>query len=422
MRFLFIFLAELVSCVKQQVHLSYYGLHTRSISWTSLTEKNTMKVFVKEPGSSTYDSFSSTVEVFTEPQLNDTFRYIHTVVLDNLDFGNYSYYVDVPNEENTVYNFEVENWETEDSNLMVVFADMGVTNAMCLPGMEQYIKTTNKYTNKNKPDLIWHVGDLAYDMFEIGGNKSDHWMNLMEPLAAETPYMTSVGNHEFHYNFTHYNSRYASQSPDGNPFFYSYDYGFVHVVHFNTEVYFYDWCWDDAARARQMEFLKEDLMKANQNREKVPWVVTLGHRPLYNLQFDWHDDPKELLRVNYEELFKDMKVDLVIAGHIHNYARSLPVFNETYEHQPLDVYTDPSFPVHVVTGAAGNWEQININGAQPPYFPVVIDDTYTWSTMEFSSTEATITQFDAFPVRPDKPLNILDIWKIRKTKNFPDQL
>ena len=44
MRFLFIFLAELVSCVKQQVHLSYYGLHTRSISWTSLTEKNTMKV------------------------------------------------------------------------------------------------------------------------------------------------------------------------------------------------------------------------------------------------------------------------------------------------------------------------------------------------------------------------------------------
>ena len=52
--------------------------------------------------------------------------------------------------------------------------------------------------------------------------KSDHWMNLMEPLAAETPYMTSVGNHEFHYNFTHYNSRYASQSPDGNPFFYRY--------------------------------------------------------------------------------------------------------------------------------------------------------------------------------------------------------
>ena len=58
---------------------------------------------------------------------------------------------------------------------MVVFADMGVTNAMCLPGMEQYMKTTNKYTKKNKADLIWHVGDLAYDMFEIGGNKVRFW-------------------------------------------------------------------------------------------------------------------------------------------------------------------------------------------------------------------------------------------------------
>ena len=58
--------------------------------------------------------------MFTEPQLNDTYRYIHTVVLDNLDFGNYSYYVDVPNEEKTVYNFEVENWETEDRMYHVI--------------------------------------------------------------------------------------------------------------------------------------------------------------------------------------------------------------------------------------------------------------------------------------------------------------
>ena len=71
---------------------------------------------------------------------------------------------------------------------------------------------------------------------------------------------------------------------------------------------------------------------------------------MYNLQFDWHDDPKELLRNNYEKLFKDQNVDLVIAGHIHNYARSFPVFNETYEIQPLDLYIDPIFPVHIVTG------------------------------------------------------------------------
>ena len=43
-------------------------------------------------------------------------------------------------------------------------------------------------------------------------------------------------------------------------------------------------------------------------------------------------------------------VDLLIWAHIHNYGRSFPVFNYTYEHQPLDVYTDPKFPVHIITG------------------------------------------------------------------------
>ena len=42
----------------------------------------------------------------------------------------------------------------------------------------------------------------------------------MEPMAAEVPYMTSVGNHEEYFNFTHYEGRYKSQTPDANPFFY----------------------------------------------------------------------------------------------------------------------------------------------------------------------------------------------------------
>ena len=50
--------------------------------------------------------------------------------------------------------------------------------------------------------------------------QADNWMNMMEPMAAEVPYMTSVGNHEEYFNFTHYEGRYKSQTPDGNPFFY----------------------------------------------------------------------------------------------------------------------------------------------------------------------------------------------------------
>ena len=32
------------------------------------------------------------------------------------------------NQEKTVYSFEVNNWQEENSNLMMVFADLGVDN------------------------------------------------------------------------------------------------------------------------------------------------------------------------------------------------------------------------------------------------------------------------------------------------------
>ena len=51
-----------------------------------------------------------------------------------------------------------------------------------------------------------------------------------------------------------------------------------------------------------------------------------------------------------EELFNDQNVDIEIWGHVHNYGRTFPLFNYTYEEQPLDIYTDPKFPVHVITG------------------------------------------------------------------------
>ena len=64
-----------------------------------------------------------------EPQKpNGTDRFIHTVVLNDLEFGKYKYYIDVENQEKTVYSFEVNNWQEENSNLMMVFADLGVDN------------------------------------------------------------------------------------------------------------------------------------------------------------------------------------------------------------------------------------------------------------------------------------------------------
>jgi predicted MPP superfamily phosphohydrolase len=73
--------------------------------------------------------------------------------------------------------------------------------------------------NAEAVDLILHVGDIAYNMYEDNGKVTDQWMNLVEPYAASYPYMTIPGNHENYFNFTHYTSRYSTIS-NTNPFYY----------------------------------------------------------------------------------------------------------------------------------------------------------------------------------------------------------
>ena len=61
---------------------------------------------------------------------------------------------------------------------------------------------------------------------------------------------------------------------------------------YSTEVYY------SKGATEQLAWLKEDLAKANKNRDKQPWVIAYGHRPMYCSNVD-HDDcttPKSIIR------------------------------------------------------------------------------------------------------------------------------
>ena len=53
---------------------------------------------------------------------------------------------------------------------------------------------------------------------------------------------------------------------------YGFDYGNVHVVMMSTE-------HDFTADSEQLQFLDDHLKKVN--REKTPWLIFAGHRPMY---------------------------------------------------------------------------------------------------------------------------------------------
>ncbi|VDK19566.1 unnamed protein product [Anisakis simplex] len=155
--------------------------------------------------------------------------------------------------------------------------------------------------------------------FQNEGKVGDQFGRQIESVAAYVPYMTVVGNHEQAYNFSHFINRYTMPNSDHN-LFYSFDLGVAHFIAFSTEFYYY-LKYGSHQIARQWEWLNNDLKVADQDREKRPWIITLGHRPMYcsNFQGDC---------ARYESR----------VGEVYNGTRS--------------PYVDPPAPVHVVTGSA----------------------------------------------------------------------
>jgi hypothetical protein len=44
-------------------------------------------------------------------------------------------------------------------------------------------------------------------MEDFSGTKGDEYMNFMQDLFAQTPYLGTPGNHESAYDFSHYKNR-----------------------------------------------------------------------------------------------------------------------------------------------------------------------------------------------------------------------
>jgi len=141
-------------------------------------------------------------------------------------------------------------------------------------------------------------------------------------ICKSCPLDTAVGNHELFDLFVPFEYRfqmpYESSNSDGQNLYWSFDYSIVHVIALNSEHFeFFHW-------QSQYIWLQRDLFGVN--RTETPWVIVSWHCPWYCSNW-WHYGSGELMREQYEKLFYDMKVDLVLNGHVHAYERSTNVYN-----------------------------------------------------------------------------------------------
>ncbi|KAG7381429.1 Serine/threonine-protein phosphatase cpped1 [Phytophthora pseudosyringae] len=250
----------------------------------------------------------------------------------------------------------------------LVTGDIGYQNAATLPMMQSEVA-------EGVVEGVVSVGDYAYDLNMMDGHVGDIFMQEIEPIAASVPFMVCPGNHETHNMFSHYSQRFRlmpSNENDGvqtmhvggrskvaepkevpNNWFYSFDVGLLHFTIISTEIYFKKTLdVDGDVIVRQEAWLEQDLAKANANREQTPWLVVIGHRPMYCTSDDTNcGDKAAMLRDKLEDKFFMHGVDLYLCGHQHNYERAFDV----YKSQTWKRTHNMRATTHILTGASGQY-------------------------------------------------------------------
>eukprot|EP00850_Spirogloea_muscicola_P009268 SM000051S17628 [mRNA] locus=s51:694600:702026:- [translate_table: standard] len=330
------------------------------------------------------------------------------------------YFVQIgPLAPKTTYYYTVEAKYSAPRTLN--FTTMPALGSPCKIGLiadvGQTSNSSSTFDNVNlgNPDVILFAADLCYaDNYGppcarfngtdvpsganrtcgIGGLRWDSWGRLAEKTFAHYPTAFVSGNHELEtpplWNasatpFTAYVNRIpghikspvtANTAPKA-PFFYSFNTGYVHIIALSSYEAFTKY-------TQQYNWLRADL--AAINRAITPFVVVFFHNPWYNTDVS-HYLEGESMRQDYETFLYQAKVDLVVAGHVHAYERSKPVYQ---------VALNNCGPVYVTVGDGGNDEGVagpfyNAQDGSPPEYTAVRD--YYFGHAELEVKNATYAEF-----------------------------
>jgi 3',5'-cyclic AMP phosphodiesterase CpdA len=164
-------------------------------------------------------------------------------------------------------------------------------------------------------DIVLHTGD-----FVNRGDATDEWEEVREITRGMVLYPT-VGNHDYpleNYFLTFNVSTY-----------YSFDYGYVHVVSLNV--------FENYTRGSpQYRWLERDL-----NNSNAPWKVIFFHVPPYS---SGEHGPDLDIQDTLVPLFEEYGVEIVFSGHDHDYERSHPLLRSEISNKGV---------VYFVSGGGG---------------------------------------------------------------------
>ncbi|RZS14845.1 hypothetical protein BHM03_00046603 [Ensete ventricosum] len=276
-----------------------------------------------------------------------------------------------------------------DSNetIAFLFGDMGTyTPYATFYRIQEESRATVKWILRDieslgdKPMFVSHIGDISYARGFAW--IWDEFFNQIEPIASRIPYHVCIGNHEYDWPTQPWRPEWSygvygkdgggecgvpysirfkmpgnssfptgTGAPDTQNLYFSFDAGVVHFLYISTETNFLQ-------GSDQYNFIKADLESVDRN--KTPFVVVQGHRPMYTTSNEIRDAPmRERILENLEPLLVQNNVTLALWGHVHRYERFCPLKNFRCADVTSNFTSIGGAPVHLVIGMAGqDWQPI----------------------------------------------------------------
>ncbi|XP_068577681.1 acid phosphatase type 7 [Cebidichthys violaceus] len=374
----------------EQAHLSYPGAPgSMVVTWTTFNETESRVEYGLLGGRLFEMSGKGDATLFVDSGEEKRKLYIHRVTLTDLKpAATYVYHCGSDEGWSDVFSFTALNDSTGFSPRFALYGDLGNENPQSLARLQ-------KETQLGMYDVVLHIGDFAYDMHEDNARIGDEFMRQIQSIAAYVPYMTCPGNHESTYNFSNYRNRF-SMPGQTESLWYSWNLGSAHIISLSTEVYFYLEFGQELI-FKQYEWLTKDLEEATrpENRAVRPWIITMGHRPMYCSDDDQDDctrfDSYVRLGRNdtqppapgLEDLFYRYGVDVELWAHEHTYERLWPVYGDkVFNGSKERPYVNPKAPVHIITGSAGCREKTDNFNPNPKGWSAFRSTDYGYTRMQ----------------------------------------
>ncbi len=284
---------------------------------------------------------------------------MHEITLSGLEKDQAYYYkVEVENLSSQVYSFHTK--KTRDKPIkFIVYGDN-----RSFPKVHENLV---KMMVDESPDLILNVGDVVTTGVHLNEWIDEHFYPLRH-ISGDVPSYISIGNHEYGgYWDTRVVPPYEERvhnplnSTGSTEYYYSFDYGNSHFIFLDPNKADFPDGDRISPGSQQYNWFVNDVKKAKENSE---WIFVFLHQPPYSEVWSGgYYDGEPLLRKEIVPIIEANNVDIVFAGHTHDYERGLP-------HPPYDPETGSgNNAVYVITGGGGSnldnhkykeWEQIDL--------------------------------------------------------------